>query len=113
MLFLEAGQGYKLRKKYFVYMVFDDLARGAFETHIDNVIKDIPQLISRFRQKEIKNILQFRNEDDFLYGVIYGRIIFGFVHPTARSITHEDIFEMQKVLVRRLRDVKDAIVSTG
>ena len=94
-------------------MVFDELARGAFETHIDNVIKDIPILMSRFRQKEIRNLLQLRNEEEFLYGMVYGRIIWGFNHPTATRLTHEDIFEMQKILVRRLRDVKDAIANTG
>jgi hypothetical protein len=94
-------------------MVFDELARGAFETHIDNVIKDIPLLMSRFRQKEIKNLLQLRNEEEFLYGVVYGRIIWGFNHPTATGITNEDIFEMQRILLRRLREVKDAIVNTG
>ena len=94
-------------------MVFDELARGAFEKHIDNVIKDIPILMSRFRQKEVKNILQFRDEEDFLYGVVYGRIIWGFNHPRAIGMIHEDISEMQSIIVKRLREVKDAIVSTG
>ena len=49
-------------------MVLDQEARGELEKHIDWFIKNIPQLMSRFRETEVKNILQFNNEEDFLYG---------------------------------------------
>ena len=58
-------------------MVLDKEARGELEKYIDYLIKNIPRLMSRFREEEVKNILQFKNEEDFLYGVVYGGIIFG------------------------------------
>ena len=73
--------------------------------------------MSRFRTKELKNILQFRNEEDFSYGVAYGAIIFGygekFLATLHRNPTQAEQLEIQTVLANRMREVKNAIVKLG
>jgi|SRR5215216_4829364 hypothetical protein len=58
-------------------MVLDQMARGMLEKYIDRVIRGIPYLMSRFRKKDVKDILQYGNEEDFLYGTVYGAIVWG------------------------------------
>lgn len=98
-------------------MVLDQEARGELEKHIDWFIKNIPQLMSRFREKEVKNILQFKNEEDFLYGAVYGGIIFGYVEEFYRvfgkHLTNEEMLDLQTIVVKRMREVKDAIIEAG
>lgn len=53
-------------------------ARGELERYIDWFVNTgIPQIMSRFKTKEVKNILQYQNEDDFSFGVAYGAIFSG------------------------------------
>ncbi|HKG86731.1 MAG TPA: hypothetical protein VKA95_00285 [Nitrososphaeraceae archaeon] len=59
-------------------MVLDQMARGMLEKYIDRVIRGIPYLMSRFRKKDVKDILQYGNEEDFLYGTVYGAIVWGY-----------------------------------
>jgi hypothetical protein len=61
-------------------MVLTQEVRGLVENYIDDMIKDhVPLMVSRFRQKEVKDMLQYRDEEDFLYGAIYGAITYGFM----------------------------------
>jgi hypothetical protein len=98
-------------------MTLDQLARGLLEKHIDEAIRDIPDTMSRFRAKEFKNIVQFKSEEDFLYGVVYGRIVFGYLILFKllfnRDLNADESLEMQTVIVNRLREVKNAIFKTG
>ena len=98
-------------------MVLDQQARGELEKYIDFFIKNIPKLMSRFRSKEVKNKLQFKNEEDFLYGSVYGGIIWGygekFYAMFHKPLTEEEVLEVQTIVVNRMREVKEAIFKTG
>jgi len=79
-------------------MVLDQMARGILEKYIDRVIRGIPYLMSRFRKKDVKDILQYGNEEDFLYGTVYGAIVWGYTDQFQilfqRKPTQEEVFEM-------------------
>jgi|SRR5215216_1156771 hypothetical protein len=98
-------------------MVLDQMARGMLEKYIDRVIRGIPYLMSRFRKKDVKDILQYGNEEDFLYGTVYGAIVWGYTDQFQilfqRKPTQEEVFEMQTIIVKRMREVKDAIFKAG
>jgi hypothetical protein len=98
-------------------MVLDQKARGELERYIDYLIKGVPQLMSRFREKEFKNILRFQNEEDFLYGAVYGGIIFGYTESFytmfRRHLTDDEMLDFETIVVKRMREVKNAITNTG
>ena len=70
-----------------------------------------------FRNNEVKDILQFKDEEDFIYGMAYGGIGFGFSQHAqlilGRKPTDEESFEVKSIIVKRMRKVKDAIFKTG
>ena len=96
-------------------MVLSQGLRGSLENYIDHMIKvHVPLIVSRFRQKEVKDTLQYKNEEDFLYGAIYGAITYGFMERYISNISTEDeALEIRDIIVRRMRDVKEAIFKTG
>jgi hypothetical protein len=88
-------------------------ARGELEQYIDWFISTaIPRLMSRFREKEFKDTLHFQNTEDFLYGMVYGGIIWGYAEKFGaifhQSQTEEEMLEIQIILQK-----KDAIMNTG
>jgi hypothetical protein len=98
-------------------MVLDVVVRGLLEKQIDIVIDTIPYFMSRFRKKELKDTLQFKDEEDFMYGMAYGGIVFGFSQIVksllGRKPTDEETLEVQTIIVKRMREVKDKIFKTG
>jgi hypothetical protein len=79
-------------------MALDQIARGMLET-------------------KVKDILQFKNDKDFLYGTVYGAITWGnmgqFRILFQRKTTEDEMLEIQTIVVKRMREVKDAIFKTG
>ena len=99
-------------------MALSNEARSELERYIDWFVNTgIPQIMSRFKTKELKNTLQFQNEEDFSYGVAYGAIVFGygekFLASLHRNPTQAELLEIQTVLANRMREVKNAIVKLG
>lgn len=98
-------------------MVLDAVLRALLEKQIDTVIHSIPRFMTSFRNKEAKEILHFKDEEDFTYGMAYGGIVFGFSQYAelilGRKPTDEEIFEVKGIIVKRMREVKDAIFKTG
>jgi|SRR5688572_10957289 hypothetical protein len=98
-------------------MSLDELARGMLEKYIDKVISGIPYLMPRYREKQFKDLLQFKNEDDFLQGSVYGGISWGYADQFyllfKRTPTQEEILEIQTIIIKRMREVKDAMFKTG
>jgi hypothetical protein len=99
-------------------MALRNEARSELERHIDWFVNTgIPQIMSRFKTKEVKNILlQYQNEDDFSFGVAYGAIIFGygekFLATLHRNPKQAESLEIQTILANRMREVKAAIFKT-
>lgn len=98
-------------------MVLDTVHRGVLEKQIDTVISTIPEFTRRFRNKEAKDVLQFKDAEDFTYGMAYGGIVFTFSQYAqlilGRKPTEEEISEVQSIIVERMREVKDAIFKAG
>jgi hypothetical protein len=98
-------------------MALSETARGVLEKHIDNIIRDIPEMMSITRMKEVKDRFLFKSEEDFLYGLVYGRIIYGLDHLFltlfGRRVNKDEMLEINVILGKRMREVRDAITSTG
>jgi hypothetical protein len=99
-------------------MVLSLEVRGLVENYIDKMIKDhIPLLVSRFRQKEVKDMLQYKDEEDFIYGAIYGAINYGFMERYIAKYqnigTEEEAHEIRDIINKRMREVKEAIFKAG
>jgi hypothetical protein len=98
-------------------MGFNPTARGIVDKYIDNAIKDIPEFMSVVRMKEVKERFLFNSEEDFVYGVVYGRIIFGLDHlfdlAFGRHMNKEESDELNLIIGNRMREVKNAIFKTG
>ena len=64
--------------------------------------------MSRYKHEEIKNILQYKNEGDFLKGATYGAIVWGYAERFyalfQRDLTTEEVVEMKEVLVNKVRE---------
>jgi hypothetical protein len=71
------------------------------------------------RTEEIRNILQYENEDSagFLKGTLYGAIVWGYAERfyalLQRDLTTDEIREMQDVLVNKLGEIKDMFYGWG
>ena len=110
--------GYKIIMKALFVMALSETVRGELGQYIDIFIKyTLPEAIPRFREKQFKDLFSFQSERDFLYGVAFGAIIFGFfekfVAPHHENVTQEDIIEIQTVIANRMKEVRPAIDKTG
>ena len=97
-------------------MVLDQQAKGELEKYVDKVMSRPGfdywyLLMSRYKHEEIKNILQYKNESDFLNGTIYGAIVWGYAERFyalfQRDLTTEEMIDIQEVLVNKMRVTKD------
>jgi len=99
-------------------MVLDTNDRGQLERSIDIQIKGIPLLISSFRDQDVKKFFQYKDENDVVFGMVFGSIIekFGFyyngIHNT--DVPPADVAsEVLDVIMRRAREIKEAIFKCG
>ena len=99
-------------------MVLDAIDRGNLEMSIDSQIKGIPALVSQFRDQDVKKFFQYKNENDIVFGMVFGGIIerFGFYY----NITHsnrppspEDASEALEIILRRASEIREAIFNCG
>jgi hypothetical protein len=57
-------------------MALSQEVRGLIENYIDIMIRDhVPLMVSRFRQKKVKDMLQYENEEDFIYSISFSENI--------------------------------------
>jgi hypothetical protein len=96
-------------------MVLDQQAKGELEKYVDKVMSS-PGLNYwyflmchvHYKHEEIKNILQYKNEGDFLKGTVYGAIVWGYAERFyalfQRDLTTEEVVEMKEVLVNKVRE---------
>ena len=99
-------------------MVLDAVDRGNLERSIDSLIKEIPGLVSQFRNQDVKKYFQYKDENDVVFGMILGGIIekFGFyynvTHNTSASLPETSV-EIMDVITRRASEIRDAIFKCG
>jgi hypothetical protein len=98
-------------------MALNELARSLINENIDFAIKDIPRMILLFRQPEMKSEIQYKDETDFILGLMWGRttMIFStnFKYIFKRKLTAEEEDEVNMILLKRIRELRKAIFSIG
>ncbi len=96
-------------------MGLDAAARGDLEKIIDDVIADIPQMVIEIR--DIKSDWQIKEENDFVFGAAWATIIERFA--TSYSIAYQEILDDEerkeevKVILNRIREIKEALFQAG
>jgi hypothetical protein len=96
-------------------MVLNDLVRGHVERAIDVSIQSIPQTLKNIRT--IKESLHLKEEEDYVFGMATGYVI-GTFEAFYRLVylkapTAEDSSEVIRIILRRSRDIRDAIFNAG
>ena len=99
-------------------MVLDAIDRGHLERSIDSQIKGIPQLISQFRDQDVKKFFQYKDENDVVFGMVFGGIIekFGFYYDVTHNSTTpppEAASEVLDIIMRRSSEIREAIFKCG
>ena len=96
-------------------MTLDANSRGALESIIDGVIKQTPSLVETFRKA--KSRMQITNESDYVFGLESG-VIFGSFTALLISLKNrqpdlEELDQIMDILIRRSREIRDAIFNIG
>ena len=99
-------------------MVLNQFDRGMLEIFIDNMVMQATTEVKFYRIPHVKSSLQILREEDFVYGMVYGKIWQFFIsyytqaHPLTLP-TQEEIDEVLGVILKRIREVKEAIFHAG
>jgi len=99
-------------------MVLDTIDRGNLERSIDSLIKGIPVLVSQFRNQDVKKLFQYKDENDVVFGMVFGGIIekFGFYYKVTHNTNAppaEDSIEIMDIITRRASEIREAIFKCG
>ena len=95
-------------------MALDDDSRGQLERIIDRAVAEITTKVSIIRM--MKPELLIKEESDFAMGVAFGEIITSFAASRALGrgrLTNEELKEAWTVIMKRAREIRDAIFKTG
>lgn len=98
-------------------MVLTPLDRGILEKFVDNMIKEAPNEVKFFRIPKVKSALQIQQEEDFVFGMTYGKILqyyndyYKLAHFKLPS--DKEIEEIMEVIFNRIKEVKEAIFKAG
>ena len=98
-------------------MPLDDEDRAFLEKTIDTIIKQVPGLVHMARNEEYQKYAQYKEVDDFVLGIatgmIYGAFVQNFVATHQRQHTEDEVAEGNQVILRRMREIKEAIFKCG
>jgi len=98
-------------------MALDNEDRAHLEKTIDSTIRQVPGLVKMARLEEYKKYMQYKDADDLVLGFAIGMIYGGFVeHFVTRHQSEpklDEIGEANQVILRRTREVKEAIFQCG
>ena len=98
-------------------MALDDEDRVFLEKTIDTIIKQVPDLVKMARLEEYQKYAQYKEADDFVIGIatgmIYGAFVQYFVTRQQRQANSDEVSGANQVIVRRMREIKDAIFKCG
>lgn len=96
-------------------MGLDEISRGILEKEIDAVIREIPEEVRTFRQ--LKSLFQIKEEADFVYGLAIGHILYPFIlsyfATYGRKPTPAEYDEIRQIIIKRSREIREAIFNTG
>ena len=98
-------------------MPLDDDDRAFLEKTIDTIIKQVPGLVQMARDEGYQKHAQIKEVDDFVLGIatgmIYGAFVQNFVATHQHQTTEDEVTEGNQVILRRMREIKDAIFNCG
>ena len=98
-------------------MALDDEDRAFLEKTIDTILKQVPVIVQMARDEGYQKHSQYKEADDFVLGfatgMIYGAFIQYFVARQQRQPTDDEVTEANQVILRRMREIKDAIFKCG
>ena len=99
-------------------MELDAIERGLLEKSIDGKIEEIPGLISTMRISKVKETLQFKDDSDFVFGLVLGGIMekfFYYYYTThdIQSIPTQIRIEIMNIILCRVKEIKEAIFKCG
>jgi len=98
-------------------MVLGDQIRGKVEKIIDEVISGIPKNVDMTRTVSAAKEFQIKNPDDFAlgiaWGVILGAISECYVTMYDRVPSEEEMSEVSDIVIKRTKEIKEAIFKCG
>jgi len=98
-------------------VTLDNEDRAFLEKTIDTIINQVPTIMTMARTEEYKKIFQYKDEGDVVLalamGMIYGALAQYFVTRHERSTNPDETNESNQVILRRTREIKDAIFKCG
>jgi hypothetical protein len=96
-------------------MALDLEDRGLLDSLIDNMVKKLPDFVRAFRAEERK--YQIKNEEDFMLGWAHGRITATFsafrISKKGQSLTVEEANQVERILQKRMGELRSAIFEAG
>ena len=98
-------------------MPLDNEDRAYLEKTIDMTVKQVPDIVTMSRDEGYQKHAQIKEVDDFVLGIatgmIYGAFIQYFVTRQQRQPAEDEVAEANQVILRRMREIKDAIFNCG
>ncbi len=98
-------------------MTLDNEDRAYLEKTIDTTVGQVPGIVQMARIEDYHKHGQYKEADDFVLGfatgIIYGRFVQYFVAVHQRQLSDEETTEGNRVILRRMREIKDAIFNCG
>ena len=98
-------------------MALDNEDRAYLEKTIDRTVKQVPNIVKMSRIEVYQTYAQYKEADDFVLGFATGGIYGGFVEyfttRQQRQPSEDEVEEANKVILRRMREIKDAIFNCG
>jgi len=98
-------------------VALDNEDRAFLEKTIDSIINQVPTIMTMVRTEEYKKFIQYKDEWDVVLalamGMIYGVLTQYFITRHERNTNPDETSESNQVILRRTREIKDAIFKCG
>jgi len=98
-------------------VALDNEDRAFLEKTIDSIINQVPTIMTMARTEEYKKFFQYKDERGVVLalamGMIYGGFVQYFITRHERNINPDETGETNGVILRRTREIKDAIFNCG
>lgn len=98
-------------------MSLDERARGELEHLIDFNIQNVPMLVKSLFSPQTRAEWQIQNQNDFLTGYVVGIIRQGYIdffnRVYERLPNQQELLEINDIIYRRTRDIREAIFKVG
>jgi len=98
-------------------VALDNDDRAYLEKTIDRTIIQVPSIVRMSRFENYQKHAQYKDADDFVLGFATGAIYGGFseyfVARHQRMTNDDEVTEVNQVVLRRMREIKDAIFNCG